>query len=155
MTLSRTGLVRPPAKSPCDYCPYRRDVPSGVWAPSEYAKLPDYDRPTGEQPPGLFMCHKQNTHTCAGWAGCHGPQGERDRGYDLLALRFAGMFNIPEEVIAAIESYVSPVPLFATALEAAEHGLRDVEAVGEEAVAAMDKLDAARRLRRRRRGEAG
>ncbi len=150
MTLSRTGLVRPPAKSPCDYCPYRRDVPSGVWAASEYAKLPDYDRPTGDQPPGVFLCHKRNTHVCAGWAGCHGAQGAADHGYDLLALRFAALFNIPEEVVAAVEVYRSPVPLFGSALEAAEHGMREVDAVGPEAVAAMEKLAAARALRRRR-----
>jgi hypothetical protein len=25
-------LWRPPARTPCKYCPYRKDVPSGVWA---------------------------------------------------------------------------------------------------------------------------
>ena len=48
--------VRPPAKSPCGSCPYRQDVPSGVWAASEYEKLPAYDAPeTFMQPPGLFI----------------------------------------------------------------------------------------------------
>ena len=46
-----TNLPAPqPAKNPCGSCPYRKDVPSGVWAVSEYLKLVEYDRPTGEQP---------------------------------------------------------------------------------------------------------
>lgn len=143
-----TGEVRPPAKEPCDYCPYRLDVPSGVWSGEEYAKLPGYDLPTGQQPSGVFMCHKKNTRVCAGWAGCHGPQV---RGYDLLALRFAALVGIAPEVVEAVMEYVSPVPLFATGRAAAEHGLREVEAVGPEASEAMDKLMAGRELRERRR----
>lgn len=46
-------------------------MPSGVWHPDEYAKLPGFDRPTAEQPPGVFLCHQQNGRVCAGWAGCH------------------------------------------------------------------------------------
>lgn len=28
-----------PRKTPCASCPYRKDVPSGVWEASEYEKL--------------------------------------------------------------------------------------------------------------------
>jgi hypothetical protein len=35
-----------PTKYPCPSCPYRKDVPSGVWAPEEYDKLPAYDNDT-------------------------------------------------------------------------------------------------------------
>lgn len=50
--------IRGPAPSPCSSCPYRRDVPSGLWGANEYAKLRDYDNPTWAQPPGIFQCHQ-------------------------------------------------------------------------------------------------
>ena len=37
----KSRRVRP---KPCASCPYRCDVPSGVWHPDEYAKLEVYDR---------------------------------------------------------------------------------------------------------------
>ncbi|MFD7961193.1 DUF6283 family protein [Streptomyces zaomyceticus] len=40
----------PPAPRPCASCPYRRDVPSGVWSRGDYVKLPLYDGPTWTQP---------------------------------------------------------------------------------------------------------
>lgn len=36
--------------NPCHSCPYRRDVPSGVWATEEYDKLLPYDADTASQP---------------------------------------------------------------------------------------------------------
>lgn len=41
------------APKPCASCPYRRDVPEGVWHPEEYSKLRAYDGSTGEQSPRL------------------------------------------------------------------------------------------------------
>ena len=52
--------TRPPAPRPCDSCPYRQDVPSGIWAASEYAKLPAYDAPTCAQSARLFLCHQHD-----------------------------------------------------------------------------------------------
>lgn len=52
--------IKAPAKNPCGSCPYRRDVPSGIWSEEEYDKLPQYDLPTGDQPPNVFLCHQQN-----------------------------------------------------------------------------------------------
>jgi hypothetical protein len=66
---------------PCGSCPYRRDVPSGLWTQQEYDKLLDYDGPTWAQNPLLFLCHQRSGNLCGGWLACHGP-GE------LLALRF-------------------------------------------------------------------
>lgn len=140
--------IKGPAKSPCEVCPYRRDVPSGVWTAEEYAKLPGYDLPTAQQPTGVFLCHGKNGRVCAGWAGCHGPQVGA---FDLLALRFGMLFGIARDVMRAICEYVSPVPLFGSGAEAAEHGLRDVDAPGAEAVAAMERLGRKRALRDRRR----
>jgi hypothetical protein len=47
-----------PASNPCGSCPYRRDVPSGVWDAAEYEKLPRYDGPMADQPARLFLCHQ-------------------------------------------------------------------------------------------------
>lgn len=123
-----------PASRPCGSCPYRRDVPSGVWEPVEYAKLPAYDRPTGEQPAAMFLCHQQDGRVCAGWAGCH----DMDQ---ALAMRLAGINGdmIPDEWNATLD-YESPVPLFASGAEAAAHGLRDVTRPDEKACRTIDRL---------------
>lgn len=108
-----------PAKVPCGSCPYRRDVPSGVWDANEYRKLPGYDGQTWEQNPALFMCHQKDGHLCAGWLGCHGSD-------ELLALRF-------HRVDESAFGYVSPVPLFASGTEAARHGMADIDNPGPKA----------------------
>lgn len=126
-----TDLPRP-SKAPCGTCPYRRDVPAGVWDASEYEKLPAYDGETWAQPPALFFCHQNDGHLCAGWAGCH----DTDH---LLALRF-------HRVAPETFGYVSPVPLFSSGAEAAAHGLSGIDRPDARALAAIDKL-AARRAR--------
>jgi hypothetical protein len=111
-----TGTV---AKAPCKSCPYRRDVPSGVWAGSEYDKLPTYDGSISEQAFKdafqLFGCHQQDGCLCAGWVGTHGA-------HNLLAMRLAG-----EKIDPAVWGYESPVPLFASGQEACDHGKRQIE----------------------------
>lgn len=107
------------AKSPCKSCPYRRDVPSAVWASHEYEKLPEYDGSVVDQlergTVAMFDCHQRTGELCAGWVGCHGPS-------NLLAL----MLNV-NRVAPEVWEYQSPVPLFASGREACEHGLRDIE----------------------------
>jgi Family of unknown function (DUF6283) len=128
-------VIGGPKPFPCASCPYRRDVPSGVWAEEEYAKLPEYDNETGDQPPGVFLCHQTDRRVCSGWAGCH--DGEH-----LLALRLAaGMGVMDDHAIEATIDYVSPVPLFATGAEAAAHGLGGVPAPGPDAKAVMEKIE--------------
>jgi hypothetical protein len=117
-----TATLRGPAPRPCESCPYRRDVPSGVWAASEYDKLPLYDAPTYAQPTGVFLCHQQDGRVCAGWAGCHD-------GTNLLSLRIAvsnGALSVAD--YEATVGYCSPVPLFASGAEAATHGEAGIEA---------------------------
>jgi len=123
------------AKVPCGSCPYRCDVPSGIWALSEYAKLPHYDRPLIEQPWQVFMCHQHDGKLCAGWVACHGD--------NLLALRFA-----TERFDPAVFSYASPVPVFATGAAAREHGVRDYLNPG---VPARTITAGLRKLQRKRR----
>ena len=130
-----------PAPRPCGSCPYRQDVPAGVWAPEEYAKLPDYDAPTGEQPAGVFLCHQQNGRVCGGWAACHGAQGRADHSRDSLALRMAGfMGSMSAEDIEATRDYVSPVPLWASGQEAFTRGMAGVADPSPEAEEVMAKL---------------
>lgn len=134
-------MLRPPARRPCPSCPYRRDVPSGVWDESEYEKLPEYDLETGEQPVGVFLCHQQDGRVCAGWASVHGDE-------DSLALRLAGAAgHLDLETRDAVLDYESPVPLFPTGEEAAAHGLASIEAPDEVAVRTIRKLER-RRSRR-------
>jgi hypothetical protein len=126
--------VRP---RPCSCCPYRRDVPSGIWAAEEYDALVRYDAPIDQQPASLFLCHQRDDHLCAGWAGCHDM-------WDTLAARIAA---VQDRIDPAVFDYVSPVPLFGSGTEAAEHGKRDIAAPGPDAQRTMDQLH---RLRARR-----
>jgi hypothetical protein len=121
--------VRP---RPCPSCPYRRDVPSGIWHASEYDKLPLYDLGTGEQvlarATALFHCHSQPASLCAGWVGCHDMDSN-------LAMRM----NV-RDVDPAVFEYSSPVPLFASGAEAAEHGKRDLPQPGPAARRKVQQL---------------
>lgn len=124
------------AKAPCKSCPYRRDVPSGVWAATEYAKLALYDGSMLDQLEGgraLFMCHQNDGHLCAGWVGCHGPD-------NLLALRLNAVDD-------SVWGYVSPVKLFKSGAQAAAHGVRAIARPGTRAIAMIGRL--ARALNRR------
>lgn len=128
-----TDLPKPSA-APCGTCPYRRDVPAGIWDASEYDKLPRYDGGTIDQlmagGVGLFFCHQNDGHLCAGWAGCHDTD-------ELLALRM-------HPVDPSTFGYVSPVPLFDSGAEAAAHGLSGVDAPDDSARRAIAKLQARR-----------
>jgi len=110
-------------KTPCEACPYRQNVPSGVWDHDEYEKLRPYDGETFEQPVGGFACHSTPKKFCHGWAVVSGS--------DSLALRMAG---------CAHEIPPAKVPLFATHNEAADHGQREVPRPGEQAVDVIDRL---------------
>lgn len=119
-----------PGKAPCVTCPYRRDVPSGLWSPEEYAKLPAYDGDTGEQimkgATGVFLCHSQPGKLCSGWVGCHDMRHN-------AAVRF-------DQVAETTFTYQSPVPLFTSGAEVAAHGMKDIAAPGREAGRAIKRL---------------
>lgn len=131
-------------RSPCPSCPYRRDVPSGIWDAANYAMLPRYDGEAIEQAAAgayaVFMCHQGADELCAGWAG------HRADPNDLLALRFSVLMG---ETAPAALRYSTPVPLFASGAEAAAHGLRDIDHPGPEALAAQAKITRLRALRGR------
>ena len=111
-----------PAKRPCASCPYRCDVPSGVWDASEYAKLVDYDEPsTWAQPAAVFMCHQRDQRLCAGWVAVHDMA-------ESLSVRIAASTGLlDEQVLAIVHQYSTDVPLFASGAQAAEHGMREIE----------------------------
>lgn len=101
--------------NPCTACPYRQDVPSGVWRHDEYEKLRPYDNETHAQPPAAFRCHASPDSYCHGWAVTHTNRGHE---HDLLALRLQpplGGIPIPQ------------IPLFSSGNAAADHGQRDIE----------------------------
>ncbi|QIS08837.1 DUF6283 family protein [Nocardia arthritidis] len=130
--------MQSPASRPCGSCPYRRDVPSGVWHAEEYEKLRAYDLDIALQPHGLFQCHQTDADSevrrlCAGWVGCHGEQ--------LLGLRLALVRGrISETTFQAAVDYRSPVPLFSSGAEAANHGQADIAHPSPEAVKAITRI---------------
>jgi hypothetical protein len=131
--------IQPPAANPCGSCPYRRDVPSGVWDAEEYEKLPEYDNDTATQPPGVFLCHQQNGRACAGWAGCHDMT-------QSLGVRLACSVGAIEDVDAFFD-FKTDIPLWATGEEAAAHGVESIQAPDAEAQKIIDKLLAKRNRR--------
>ena len=126
--------IRPPAPHPCGSCPYRRDVPSGVWDESEYDKLPEYDEPTGDQPIAVFLCHQQDGRACAGWVGCHDME-------NTLAIRIgaaAGLLS--DDAVEEILDYETSTPLWDTGGEAASHGVENLYDPDEDAQRVINKL---------------
>lgn len=113
-------MTTAPKKHPCGSCPYRQDVPSGVWHPDEYAKLIQYDRPMAEQPQQMFGCHQNDESLCSGWAGTH----DMDQNLAIRVAVLDGRLSL-EDYEATID-YESPVPLFESGLEAAVHGIKEV-----------------------------
>lgn len=126
--------MKPPARTPCISCPYRQDVPSGVWAAEEYEKLPPFDADTAFQPPRVFLCHQQDGHMCAGWVGCHDM-------VENLAIRIAvSVEDLSVEDYEIVLDYVSPVPLWSSGAEAAKHGVAAIEAPNAKAQKIIDRL---------------
>ncbi len=120
------------AKAPCKSCPYRCDVPSGIWHESEYAKLPGYDGEILEQLKAdvgaLFLCHQQDGNLCAGWLATHGAQ-------NLLAMRLHGARVSPDAW-----DYESPVAVFDSGAEASNHGRAEIPSPGPRAQRTISRL---------------
>lgn len=132
--MSSSDPVRPPAPNPCGSCPYRLDVPSGVWSPEEYEKLPVFDDPQNPSAWGLFLCHQQDGRLCAGWTACH----DMDENIGLRLAVMSGTMS-PEDADAA-RDYSTPVPIFESGAEAAAHGMREIETPSIGARRVVDRL---------------
>lgn len=123
-----------PAANPCGSCPYRMDVPSGVWAAEEYDKLPPFDNETPFQPPSVFFCHQQTGRLCGGWVACHDMNNS-------LGLRIASSTGvIPAEDLDGIFDYTTDVPIFASGAEAAEHGKAEIQSPGAKARRTVERI---------------
>lgn len=126
--------VHPPAKNPCGSCPYRRDVPSGVWDEEEYDKLPLFDKDTFDQPPSVFLCHQQNGKLCGGWTAVH----DMENSFGLRLAFSMGMIQ-PEDA-GAIFDYTTEVPLFRSGAEAAAHGMAEIAEPSPKASRTIQRL---------------
>jgi hypothetical protein len=122
-------------KSPCASCPYRRSVPSGVWAEEEYDRLPKFDGEIIDQvmagAVNVFMCHQGEGDVCSGWLAHRGDP------LDLLAVRVA---LVDDRLDPTVLDYTTEVPLFASGAEAAAHGKAEIQAPGPKATATIDKI---------------
>lgn len=118
-------LRAPPA--PCGSCPYRKDVPSGLWERHEYDKLPKYDGPTWGQPTSIFLCHQRDGNLCGGGLACHNPR-------EILALRMCR--NIDPDVF----DYTTEIPVFPSGRAARAHGIRHIADPSRRASKMIDGL---------------
>lgn len=120
-----------PRKNPCASCPYRKNVPSGVWDASEYQKLPGYDGETYEQEAvATFMCHQQDGCVCSGWLAHRDPE-------EMLAVRLG---LIRGDLDPRCLDYTTDVPLFESGAEAAAHGMKQFSNPRDDAVAVINKI---------------
>lgn len=124
-----TDIPKAP-KVPCGTCPYRKDVPSGVWAEAEYSKLPQYDGDMTEQAmqggTALFMCHQKDGCLCGGWLKTHGV-------HNLIALRL-------RQVDPSVFDYDPPTEVFASGAEAYLHGIAHIDDPQPEALKKIQGL---------------
>lgn len=117
-----------PPKKPCGSCPYRKDVPSGIWHEEEYSKLSEYDKETHFQPLAIFMCHQKDGCICGGWLMTH----DRDH---LLALRIRG-----NDLDPSVWDYYPDVDVFSSGKEAADHGISGISNPSDEAKRKIDGI---------------
>lgn len=129
-----------PRKNPCASCPYRKNVPSGIWDECEYEKLPRYDGEMHEQSAtAVFMCHQNDDGSvCSGWLAHRDPA-------DMLAVRIG---LLQGEMDPVCLDYSTDVELFESGTAAAEHGMKDIEKPSPAAIGVMDKIERKRGLNR-------
>ena len=127
---------------PCESCPYRKDVPRGIWDKSEYEKLRDYDDgPQGQQSFSAFLCHHSpqigQDAVCRGWLSVHS---------ESVAVRLMIIKGTvtPEQVYAE-----TPCELYASGNEAADAGIKGIKRPSIKAREAIGKLTKAKASRSR------
>lgn len=133
-------MTIPINRAPCQSCPYRKDVPSGIWSTEEYDKILPYDNETWMQPAKVFMCHQADGCLCRGWLDTHG--------IDLLGLRLAcSKGEVDTEAVGKALDEGPAVPVFQSAEQAARHGRRSIKRPGRKAREMVAKIE-------RKRGKA-
>lgn len=124
-------------RAPCASCPYRKDVPSGIWSTEEYDKIVPFDNATWMQPPRVFMCHQADGCMCRGWLDVHGG--------DLLGLRLACVKGeVDHEAVSKALDEDPAAPVFASAAKAAKHGRRSINRPGRKARQMVFKIETKR-----------
>lgn len=143
-----TTPLRTP-NTPCASCPYRTDVPSGVWHYDEYEKLRAYDEDPNDPDKAIaaigqvFLCHQpieDAQAVCRGWAEVH---------YDTPAVRMTMLTGTIDP-----ETLREPPPgieFFPSGAAAADHGQAEIDAPGVKAHDAITKVEALRASAERRR----
>lgn len=135
--------MKPPAPRPCGSCPYRADVPSGVWAAEEYAKLVEYDNETWDQPHGVFMCHQQDGRICAGWCAVH------DMDHSMAIRLAAATGQLAGDELDAVLEYQTDIRLYPDGASAAAAGLVALRSPSSQAISMIAKLQGRRRAGQR------
>jgi hypothetical protein len=128
-----------PRKTACATCPYRCNVPSGIWDPEEYDKLVRYDGDTSSQPMAVFRCHQGDGSICAGWFRHRDPA-------DLLAVRMAVITGSLDPAFVEAWHPHQAEGVFRSGEAAAEHGKREVRVPNPQARAAIAKIIRKRNL---------
>lgn len=122
-------------KTPCASCPYRKNVPSGVWAAEEYDRLRQYDGEIMEQVVNggvnVFLCHQGAGDVCSGWLG------HRTDPLDLLAVR-VGLTD--DRLDPTVLDYCTDVPLFESGAAAAAHGKAEIQTPSPKASDTIEKI---------------
>lgn len=117
-------------KNPCSTCPYRKDVPSGVWAEEEYEKLRGYDDPQTNY--NTFLCHQSPVTgidaACKGWVMVHA---------NSVAVRLACIIGALDPATCFEEPNVD---LYASGNEAADAGEAQIDLPERKALKAINKL---------------
>jgi hypothetical protein len=120
-------------RAPCTSCPYRKDVPSGIWVKEEYDKILPYDGEMWVQPRGVFLCHQNDGSLCRGWLDCHGD--------NLLAVRL--LCSRGDATSAAMIKALDEGPavaVFNSAADASKHGRKAIRKPGKRAQVLMDSI---------------
>lgn len=120
-------------KNPCSSCPYRKDVPLGIWEAVEYEKLRAYDN-NGSF--AAFLCHHSTNGketVCKGWLVVH----VESVAVRLLVIKGA----IPDESRYDIPT----VPLYGSGNEAADAGEAGIKKPSGAAKEVMKKISKKRK----------
>lgn len=115
---------------PCTTCPYRKDVPAGIWSAEEYEKLRGYDDPQTSF--AAFLCHQSpeigRDTLCRGWLSVH---------CESVAARL--LLLAKRITRSQLYATVKEV-LYASGNEAADAGLRGVARPSRQAKRAIRRL---------------
>lgn len=118
---------------PCQTCPYRKDVPSGVWSEEEYEKLRGYDEPDFLAASlDFFLCHQSTVAGCA--IACKGWLTVQS---DSIAVRLA----LARGELTLEDCAPPKVALHESGNAAADFGERDLKRPKRKALQVIRKLE--------------